>query len=52
MLLIVEPTGQRADRSEEAGRELYDRMVRTRKWSTARFEKWLADSLCRQLLKR
>ncbi len=31
---------------------LYDRMVRTRKWSTARFEKWLADSLCRQLLKR
>ena len=27
MLLIVEPTGQRAERNEEAGRELYDRMV-------------------------
>jgi AcrR family transcriptional regulator len=29
---------------------LYDRLVRTRGWSTARFEDWLADSLCRQLL--
>ncbi|OVZ65443.1 dehydrogenase [Pigmentiphaga sp. NML030171] len=27
MLLIVEPTGQRAERSEAAGRDLYDRMV-------------------------
>lgn len=27
MLLIVEPAGQRAERSEAEGRELYDRMV-------------------------
>lgn len=27
MLLIVEPTGQRAERSEAAGRELYDCMA-------------------------
>ncbi|SIT35544.1 DGPFAETKE family protein [Paraburkholderia ribeironis] len=28
MLLIVEPTHQRAERGETAGRELYDQMVR------------------------
>jgi hypothetical protein len=28
MLLIVEPTGQRRERSEEEGRALYDRMLR------------------------
>lgn len=28
MLLIVEPTGQRAERSEDEGRVLYDRMMR------------------------
>lgn len=28
MLLIVEPQGQRAERSEAEGRELYDRMLR------------------------
>ncbi|WP_144139383.1 YciI family protein [Paraburkholderia sp. BCC1884] len=28
MLLIVEPTGQRAERGETAGREVYDQMVR------------------------
>ncbi|OVZ59411.1 dehydrogenase [Pigmentiphaga sp. NML080357] len=27
MLLIVEPTGQRAERTEQAGRDLYDRML-------------------------
>ncbi|MDX3907825.1 MAG: YciI family protein [Pigmentiphaga sp.] len=27
MLLIVEPTGQRAERTEQAGRELYDQML-------------------------
>lgn len=27
MLLIVEPTGQRAERSEEEGRALYDQML-------------------------
>lgn len=29
---------------------LYDRLVRVRKWSRNRFEKWLADTLRRQLL--
>lgn len=29
---------------------LYDRLVRVRGWSISRFEKWLAESLCRQLL--
>lgn len=29
---------------------LYDRMVRTRGWSHGRFETWLADNLCWQLL--
>jgi AcrR family transcriptional regulator len=29
---------------------LYDRLVCVRRWSANRFEKWLADSLCRQLL--
>lgn len=28
MLLIVEPTDQRAERGEKAGREVYDQMVR------------------------
>lgn len=28
MLLIVEPTGQRETRSDEEGRDLYDRMMR------------------------
>ena len=28
MLLIVEPTGQRAERGEEAGKVVYDRMLR------------------------
>lgn len=27
MLLVVEPTGQRAGRTEQAGRDLYDRML-------------------------
>jgi AcrR family transcriptional regulator len=30
---------------------LYDRLVRTRCWTTRRFEDWLADTLCRQLLR-
>lgn len=29
---------------------LYDRLVRVRGWSSKRFETWLAESLCRQLL--
>jgi AcrR family transcriptional regulator len=29
---------------------LYDRLVRIRGWSPRRFEQWLADNLCRQLL--
>lgn len=29
---------------------LFDRMVLARGWPTNRFEQWLADSLCRQLL--
>jgi len=29
---------------------LYDRLVRVRNWSASRFEKWLGDSLCRQLV--
>jgi AcrR family transcriptional regulator len=29
---------------------LFDRLVRVRGWSTSRFEKWLADTLCQQLL--
>jgi AcrR family transcriptional regulator len=29
---------------------LYERLVRVRSWSDLRFEKWLAESLCRQLL--
>lgn len=29
---------------------LYDRLVRVRRWPVSRFEKWMADSLCRQLL--
>ncbi|MGE2722556.1 TetR/AcrR family transcriptional regulator [Mycolicibacterium celeriflavum] len=29
---------------------LYDRLVRRRGWSSRRFETWLAESLCRQLL--
>jgi len=28
MLLIVEPVGQRRERSEEEGRQLYERMLR------------------------
>jgi hypothetical protein len=28
MLLIIEPAGQRRERSEDEGRELYDRMLR------------------------
>jgi AcrR family transcriptional regulator len=30
---------------------LYDRLVLTRRWTSKRFEKWLADGLCRQLLR-
>ena len=30
---------------------LFDRLVRARRWTTRRFEEWLADSLCRQLLR-
>ncbi len=30
---------------------LYDRLVLTRRWKTKRFEQWLADGLCRQLLR-
>jgi hypothetical protein len=29
---------------------LFDRLVRVRGWPTSRFEDWLADTLCRQLL--
>jgi hypothetical protein len=29
---------------------LYDRLVRVRGWSANRFERWLAQSLCSQLL--
>jgi AcrR family transcriptional regulator len=29
---------------------LFDRLVRMRGWTAARFEEWLADDLCRQLL--
>lgn len=29
---------------------LYDRLMRVRGWTHRRFEKWLAKSLCRQLL--
>ena len=29
---------------------LFDRLVRVRRWSTKRFEEWLAGMLCRQLL--
>jgi AcrR family transcriptional regulator len=29
---------------------LFDRLVRVRRWTRSRFEEWLADSLCRQLL--
>jgi len=30
---------------------LFDRLVRARRWTTRRFEEWLADTLCRQLLR-
>jgi hypothetical protein len=30
---------------------LFDRLVRARGWTTRRFEEWLADTLCRQLLR-
>jgi hypothetical protein len=30
---------------------LFDRLVRARHWTTRRFEEWLADTLCRQLLR-
>ena len=30
---------------------LFDRLVRARRWTTRRFEEWLADALCRQLLR-
>jgi AcrR family transcriptional regulator len=30
--------------------ELFDRLVRVRRWTRSRFEQWLADSLCLQLL--
>jgi AcrR family transcriptional regulator len=29
---------------------LFDRLVRVRRWTRSRFDEWLADSLCRQLL--
>jgi AcrR family transcriptional regulator len=29
---------------------LFDRLVRTRRWSAARFGQWLGENLCRQLL--
>jgi AcrR family transcriptional regulator len=29
---------------------IFDRLVRLRGWTAGRFEEWLADSLCRQLL--
>jgi AcrR family transcriptional regulator len=29
---------------------LFDRLVRLRRWPSSRFEEWLADTLCRQLL--
>jgi AcrR family transcriptional regulator len=29
---------------------LFDRLVRVRGWTISRFEEWLADTLCRQLL--
>lgn len=30
---------------------LFDRLVLARRWATRRFEEWLADMLCRQLLR-
>ena len=30
---------------------LFDRLVLARRWTTRRFEEWLADTLCRQLLR-
>lgn len=30
---------------------LFDRLVRVRRWSTSRFEEWLGEDLCRQLLR-
>lgn len=30
---------------------LFDRLVRGRRWSTSRFEEWLGQNLCRQLLR-
>jgi hypothetical protein len=29
---------------------LFDKLVRARGWSSSRFEEWVADTLCRQLL--
>jgi AcrR family transcriptional regulator len=29
---------------------LFDRLVRVRRWTRSRFEEWLSDTLCRQLL--
>ncbi|MPS27452.1 YciI family protein [Pigmentiphaga sp.] len=48
MLLIVEPTGQRAERSEEAGRELYDRMAAFGADLKARGRLLAAESLASQ----
>jgi hypothetical protein len=29
---------------------IFDRLVRVRGWTASRFEEWLVDTLCRQLL--
>ncbi|MBX6317795.1 YciI family protein [Pigmentiphaga sp.] len=48
MLLVVEPIGQRAERTEQAGRDLYDRMLAFRDDLQARGQLIAAESLASQ----